>query len=102
MSSRYFAQLKPLPGQLAGRTLTLSLEHLPGKRALQAKGAPWAVCWDILGLEFEQEQIRHDRYGHGAFHPVHLLCGEYCLSNDLLLCFPSLFIVTRALGGGET
>ena len=25
--------------------------------------------------------------------------GEYCLSNDLLLCFPSLFIITRALGG---
>jgi len=37
----------------------------------------------------------------GARHRGGIVVGEYCLSNDLLLCFPSLFIVTRALGGGE-
>jgi hypothetical protein len=38
-----FAHLKPLPSHVSGGTLALGLDHLPGKRALQAKRAPRTV-----------------------------------------------------------
>jgi hypothetical protein len=80
MSSRSFSHLKLLPRHLPGRTLALRLHQLPGKGTLQAKGAPWAVCWDVLGAQVEQEQIHHDGYGHGAFDTAHLL-GDLMLAQ---------------------
>src|SRR5919108_3110729 len=80
MSSSYFAQLKPVPGQVASRTLTLRLDHLPGTRALQAKGAPRVVRWDVFGAHLEREQIGYDRHGHRAFHPVDLF-GDLMLAH---------------------
>jgi hypothetical protein len=80
MSSRSLSHLQPLARYLLGRTLALRLHHLPGKGTLQAKGAPWAVCRDVLGAQFEKEQIRHDRDGHGAFDTVHLL-GDLMLAQ---------------------
>jgi hypothetical protein len=79
MISSCFAHLKPLPSQLASRTLTLRLDHFPGELTLQLKRAPRSVCRNVLGLEPEQEQIRHDRYGDGAFHPVDLF-GDLMLA----------------------
>jgi hypothetical protein len=66
MPSRYFAQLKPLPGHLTGRTLALCLDHLPSKRPLQAKDAPRSVWRDVPGPQLQQEQIGHDGYRHRA------------------------------------
>ena len=31
--------------------------------------------------------------------PRQIIPGEYCLSNDILLSFPFMFVVTRAIGG---
>jgi hypothetical protein len=88
MSSRSFSHLKPLSRYLPGRTLALRLHHLPGKGPLQAKGTPWAVCGDVRGAQFEQEQIGHDGYGHGAFDTAHLL-GDLMLAqaDDLFQFF---------------
>jgi hypothetical protein len=61
MASRGFAQPKPLPSHLMGRTLALSLGDLPGQRMLQAKRAPWTVRRDVLCPEPKQEQIGHER-----------------------------------------
>jgi hypothetical protein len=72
MPSRYFAQLKPFPGHLTGRTLALCLNHLPGKRPLQAKGAPRPVCRDIFGPQLQQEPRGHDGYRHRALDAVRL------------------------------
>jgi hypothetical protein len=81
MSSRGFTHLEPLASHPSGRTLTLGLHHLPGKRALQAKRAPRSVRRDVFGAQLEQEQIGHDRHRHGAFHPVDLF-------RDLMLAQP--------------
>jgi hypothetical protein len=70
MSLRSFARLEPLASDLAGRTLTLPLDHLPGKGPLQATRAPRAVCRNVLGMQLEQQQISHDRQRDRAFHPI--------------------------------
>src|SRR5438093_10054457 len=44
MSLRNFADLEPLASDLACRTLTLPVDHLPGKGPLPAKSAPRAVA----------------------------------------------------------
>ena len=43
MSLRCFAQLKPLPSHLTGRTLRLRLDHLPGKGPSQVERTPQGV-----------------------------------------------------------
>lgn len=43
MTLSRFADLKPLPSHLVGRTLALGRDHLPGKRGLQAKAAELAA-----------------------------------------------------------
>jgi hypothetical protein len=49
------------------------IAYIPGNGPLQAKYAQCAVCRHVLGTQFEQEQIGHDRYGHGAFDTAALL-----------------------------
>jgi hypothetical protein len=80
MASRGFAQWSPAMSQLPGRKLALRLHDLPGQGALPMKCAPWAICRDVLRAPFEQEQIRHDRDGDGAFHPVDLF-GDLRLAH---------------------
>jgi hypothetical protein len=63
---RGLAHLKPLPSHLAGRTLALRRDHLPGKGTLQVKRVPQPICRDILGAKLKQEQIGHDRHGDRA------------------------------------
>ena len=75
-----FAQPKPLPGQLAGRTFVLRLDDLPSKRPLQVKRAPWAIRRNVLRMQLEQEQIGHDRHRHRAFHPIGLF-GDLILAQ---------------------
>ena len=57
MSLRNFADLEPLASDLACRTLTLPVDHLPGKGPLPAKSAPRAVRRDVLSVQLEQQQI---------------------------------------------
>jgi hypothetical protein len=70
MSSRGFAHLEPLASDLVCRTLTMFLDHLPSEGPLQPKRTPWAVCWDVLGMQLEQQQIGHDRHGHRALDTI--------------------------------
>jgi hypothetical protein len=80
MSSRRLRHLKPLPRQLSRRMLALCLHYLPGEGPLQAKCASRAVCWDVLGAPFEQEQLCHDRYSYRAFDAANL-CDDLMLAH---------------------
>jgi hypothetical protein len=82
MFLRGFAQLKPLPSQLMGRTLTMRLDDFPCQRALQVKHAPRAVCTDVLRSQLEQEQVGHDCHGHGTLDAVDLFCDLMLAQAD--------------------
>jgi hypothetical protein len=70
------------PGAAHGDVQMKVLASTPNRR----------VEWEIISTHPKRSPA-------SAWTGTHIIFGEYCLSNDILIFFPLVFVVTRAIGG---
>ena len=58
---------------LVGRPLQLAGAPVPGQFLLERERTPGTSRLNLFGPQPQQQQIRHHRHGHRAFHPGRLL-----------------------------